>query len=82
MADKPYRDGPHVEDTKSGLSKKMRMNNCACRLCYLALNPPKTWALYESFGLDKILKEQSSKIFNDKHWTTGKWYMSDSQAPS
>lgn len=63
MADKPYRDGPHEEDTKSGLSKKMRMNNCACRLCYLCLNPPLTFALYESFGLDRIGKESEAHVY-------------------
>lgn len=30
------------------------MKLCNCRLCYLCLNPPTTWALYESFGLDRI----------------------------
>lgn len=36
------------------------MKACFCRLCYLCLHPPKDAATYESFGLDRITKEDAA----------------------
>lgn len=65
-----YRDGPHLEvkDRNGFYTQKNRMELCNCRLCYLALNPPKTFAIYESFGLDKIAIEhrqwEKSRVYS------------------
>lgn len=70
---KPYREGPHIEysitlameliGTKPKFIRRWKMERCNCRLCYLCLNPPQTFALYESFGLDKIGKESEARIY-------------------
>ena len=31
-----------------------KMAECMCKLCHLALYPPMTFAIYRSYGLDKI----------------------------
>lgn len=74
--DKPYRDGPHKEPktrdsylkgASAGLLRKATMLSCNCRLCYLTLNPPLTFAMYESFGLNKIDKEAKQATHSPWH---------------
>lgn len=46
------------DDRKPEAKRKATMKACGCKLCFLCLNPPTTFALYESYGLDKIWQEQ------------------------
>ncbi len=69
--DHPWKSEPHVEiaprDRRN--DKKLRMQECNCRLCWLALNATlitSTFAVYESFGLNKILKEQKQLIWSKR----------------
>lgn len=56
--------GQHIElkkdpftDKTAAAQRKETMKACPCFLCFICLNPPKTFGEWESWGFDRIGQE-------------------------